>query len=190
MSTKLTQNKKWHMMPVGGLFCLCLSVMVFPAQANDVSFTATFESPTCEVVAPAMIDFGDIDSQDIKRGGSIADPQSVSITLSGCSGWLKAAQKPGIRVSGTGNTNSGDFLFMLPATSVAVNYGVQLTTASNSTVISDGTFIPTAGTAGQLPSDGTVIALNAALSCGTKCSDSATRGGRLNAAITFSFAYE
>lgn len=190
MSTLSTQKTKQYMLPFGCVLGLCLSVTSVSTQAVEVNFSAVFESPTCEVSAPASIDFGNISSQGIKQGDSLMNPRSLIVSLSNCSGLLSSAQKPGLKVSGTGNTEAGDFLFMLPATSVAVNYGVLLTTALNNTVISNGTFIPTTGAAGSLPSNGTSIAFNAALSCGTQCNNPTTRSGELNAAIIFEFAYE
>jgi len=187
MSTTLLQQFKRHTAPIKGAFYLYLLVMAFSSQAADVSFTATFAAPTCTVSSPATIDFGNIGTGNIKYG---FQPAPFSVTLSGCSGWLTALQKPGISVSGTGNTNSGDFLFMLPATSTVVNYGVLLKTDLDGTVLSNNTFIPATGSAGSLPANGTTIGLNATLSCGTKCNDPETRAGVLNAAVTFSFAYE
>lgn len=190
MSIVLAPKTKWSMIPLSCSLCLCISIMTFPAYAAEVNFTANFETPTCEVSAPAALDFGDISSQKIKQGISIANPQSLTITLSSCSGWITATQRPGVKVSGTGNTNSGDFLFMLPATSTVVNYGFLLTRTLNNIKIANNTFIPIADEVGSLPSEQTTIGLNVALSCGTKCSSPTTSGGALNAAITFSFAYE
>lgn len=194
MSRLLLQKSKQYTVPIYGALCFGLSMMAFSSQAADVSFTATFTTPTCAVSAPATIDFGDVGTGSIKYGASLSNPQPLLITLSGCTGWLTSAQKPGIRVSGTGNTQSGDFLFIQSATSTAVNYGVLIKSVFDSNVLSDNSFIPImgegSGSAGTLPSDGTSIALNAALSCGTKCNDPVTQAGLLNAAVTFSFAYE
>lgn len=195
MTTILLQKNKQHTAPICGALCFCLSMMAFPSQAANVGFTATFTTPTCAVSAPATIDFGDVGTGSIKYGASLSNPQPLLITLSDCSGgWLTSAQKPGIRVSGTGNSQSGDFLFIQSATSTAVNYGVLIKSVFDSNVLTDNSFIPImgegSGSAGTLPSDGTSIALNAALSCGTKCNDPATHAGLLNAAVTFSFAYE
>lgn len=189
MKTML-QIERQHIKQVLTRLSLIGSLFTMNALAADVSFSASFTVPTCGVSAPASVDFSDIDARAIQNGESIANPLPLTITLSGCSGWLAAGEKPGIVVSGSGTSDSGTFLFRLPATSEAVNYGFLLTTAADGNTLAEGAFVPTSGPAGSLPTENTAIALNAALSCGTQCGDASTRGGRLNAAVTFAFAYE
>lgn len=151
-------------------------------------FTATFQAPTCQVSAPPSIDFGTVVSQTIKNGDSLANPQSLDVTLSQCAGFVGTAQKPGITVTGVGNNDSGDFLFR-QTTSQAMNYGIRLSTSAGA-VVTNNTFLPAALDASDFHGGSTVIPLKVALSCGNKCADADTKSGALTAAITFDFAYQ
>jgi type 1 fimbria pilin len=174
---------------LGASLCLCLLATTAPAGATDVQFTATFQAPTCQVSAPAVVDFGSVQSSGIRSGDNLANPLPLTITLSQCAGFVGAVQKPGVKVSGTGNTTSGDFLFMQPGTSQVVNYGVRIVTAQGD-VVDNSTLLPVALDASSFDGGSASIALKAALSCGNKCNDAATRGGTLNASVTFDFAYQ
>jgi len=154
-------------------------------QAVDITFSATFQAPTCEVSAPAMMDFGTVMSSDIKQGNSPELP--LDITLSQCAGFI-GTQKPGISVTGEGNTSTGEFLFR-SATSQAVNYGVHMAT-SNNVIVQNSTFLPADLTSENFDGGNTVIPLTVALSCGNLCNNAATKAGALTAAITFAFAYQ
>ncbi|WP_314190739.1 fimbrial protein, partial [Yersinia massiliensis] len=88
--------------------CLCLLAMATQVTATDVQFTATFQAPTCQVSAPPVIDFGTVQSSDIKNGGSQEKP--LTITLSQCAGFIGAVQQRGVKVSGGGNSASGDLV--------------------------------------------------------------------------------
>jgi type 1 fimbria pilin len=167
--------------------CLCLLAMATQVTATDVQFTATFQAPTCQVSAPPVIDFGTVQSSDIKNGGSQEKP--LTIALSQCAGFIGAVQKPGVKVSGVGNTASGDFLFLQPASSHVVNYGVRIVTSTGD-VVDNTTFLPAVIDGSGFDGGSASIPLQAALSCGNKCKDAATKGGKLNASITFDFAYQ
>ena len=165
---------------------LILLTMVANAHAVDINFSATFQAPTCEVSAPAALDFGSVVSSDIKQGDSQKLP--LDVTLSNCAGFLGAAMKPGVKVTGTGVTTAGDFLFR-SAASEAVNYGVLITTSTKD-VVRDNTFLPSALTSANFDGGSTTIPLTTALSCGTKCNDAATKAGALSASVTFTFVYQ
>lgn len=169
--------------------CLCLLAMSTGAMATDVQFTATFQAPTCQVSVPSVLDFGGVQSSAIKNGDSLANPLPLTITLTQCAGFVGAVQKPGVKVSGVGNTVSGDFLFLQPATSQVVNFGVRITTSAGD-VVDNNTLLPVALNQTNFDGGSVSIPLKAALSCGTKCSDAATQGGTLNASVTFDFAYQ
>lgn len=169
--------------------CLCLLAVAASAQAADVTFSATFQAPTCQVSAPASLDFGTVLSSDIRQGVSLANPLALDITVSQCAGFIGTVQKPGITVTGTGNTNSGDFLFRLPGTSQAVNYGVRIATAGGDAVAAN-SFLPLSLSSATFDGGSTSIPLKAALSCGNKCNDATTKSGMLNATVTFDFAYQ
>lgn len=170
-------------------FGLCLLATASRAMATDVQFTATFQAPTCEVSTPAVIDFGEVQSSAIKRGDSLAKPLSLGISLKKCAGFVGSVQKPAVKVSGTGNSDSGDFLFLQPGTSQTVNYGVRITTLGG-LVLDNTTLLPVVLTYENFDGASVSIPLKAALSCGNKCSDVATKGGTLNASVTFDFAYQ
>ncbi|NTY86741.1 fimbrial protein [Serratia fonticola] len=169
--------------------CLCLFAVAFNTQAVDVQFTATFQAPTCQVSAPPSLDFGSVVSSDIKKGDSLENPLSLNITLTQCAGFLGSIQKPGIKVTGLGNADSGDFLFLQPATSQTVNYGVRLVTSVGE-VVTNTSILPVPLTLSNFDGGSASIPLKAALSCGNKCNDAATKGGALNASVTFDFAYQ
>lgn len=168
--------------------CLCLLVMAANASATDVTFSATFQAPTCQVSAPASLDFDTVLSSDIRQGVSLANPLDLDIAVSQCVGFIGSQQKPGIKVTGTGNTTSGDFLFRLP-TSKAVNYGVRIVTATG-VLVADNSFLPLSLDSTSFDGGSTRIPLKASLSCGNKCNDAATKAGLLNATVTFDFAYQ
>lgn len=168
---------------------LCLPGFAASTIAADVQFSATFQAPTCQVSAPATLDFGPVLSSDIRQGVSLANPLALDIRLSQCAGFIGAVQRPGVTVTGTGNTASGDFLFR-QATSQAVNYGVRIVTAAGA-VVANSTFIPAVVDAsGFNGSDSTSIPLKVALSCGNQCTNAATKSGTLNASVTFDFSYQ
>ncbi|MCS6085206.1 hypothetical protein LNN85_07260 [Klebsiella pneumoniae subsp. pneumoniae] len=48
--------------------CLGLLTIATSSRAVDITFTATFQAPTCEVSAPATLDFGSVVSSEIKQG--------------------------------------------------------------------------------------------------------------------------
>lgn len=178
-----------HLAALRGQLCLCLLSLSTGAMATDVQFTATFQAPTCQVSAPPVIDFGAVQSSAIRNGESLADPLPLTITLTQCAGFVGAVQKPGVKVSGAGNTGSGDFLFLQPAASQAINYGVRLVTSTGD-VVDNNTLLPVALDQTHFDGGRVSIPLKAALSCGNKCSDTATRSGALNASVTFDFAYQ
>lgn len=164
---------------------LCLLAVAPGAHAVDVVFTATFQAPTCQVSAPPTLDFGSVQSASIKQGESLKRLDLV-ITLSQCAGFIGAAKKPGITVTGSGNADAGDFLFRQP-TSKAVGYGVRITTAAG-VVVANNTFIPAPLTSASFDGGSTTIPLKASLSCGNKCGDAV--GGMLTAAVTFNFSWQ
>lgn len=166
-------------------FSLCLLAMAASAQAVDITFSATFQAPTCEVSAPPMLDFGTILSTDIKQGNSPVLP--LDVTLSQCGGFI-GSQKPGVSVTGEGNTGAGEFLFR-SAASQSVNYGVRITTATDA-IIQNSSFLPADLTSANFDGGSTVIPLKVTLSCGNQCNNAATQSGALTAAITFAFAYQ
>ena len=169
--------------------CLCLLTITASAQAADVTFSANFQAPTCQVSAPASLDFDTVLSSDIRQGISLANPLTLEITVSQCAGFIGSVQKPGVKVTGSGNTDSGDFLFRLPATSEAVNYGVRIATATGD-VVAANSFLPLSLSSATFDGGSTSIPLKAALSCGNKCNDATTKSGMLNATVTFDFAYQ
>lgn len=170
-------------------FSLVLAGITCSAQAVDVVFTATFQAPTCQVSAPASLDFGTVLSSDIKQGVSLANPLPLDITLSQCAGFIGTVQKPGIKITGVGNSDTGEFLFRQPAGSQSVNYGVRITTADVG-IIANNTFVPAPFTSANFDGGSAVIPLSVALSCGNKCNDAATKAGSLTASVTFDFAYQ
>jgi type 1 fimbria pilin len=169
--------------------CLCLLAVTFSTPAADVAFTATFQAPTCQVSAPASLDFGTVMSSDIKKGDSLANPLTLEITLTQCAGFLGSAQKPGIKVTGPGYVDSGDFLFMQLATSQSVNYGVRIVTSLGD-VVANTSFLPAPLNLSNFDGGSTSVPLKVALTCGQKCNDANTKGGALNASVTFDFAYQ
>ena len=169
--------------------CLYLLATATCAKATDVQFSANFQAPTCQVSAPASLDFGDVSSSAIRQGDSLANPLTLTLTVSQCAGFVGAVQKPGVKVSGVGNTSMGDFLFLQPATTQAVNYGVHIATATGD-VVNNNTVLPVLLSASNFDGGSVSIPLSVALSCGNKCADAATKGGTLNAAVTFDFAYQ
>lgn len=177
-----------HFIALRRSLCLWLMGMAASATAADVQFSATFQAPTCQVSAPATLDFGAVLSSDIRQGLSLADPLALEITLTQCAGFIGAVQRPGITVTGAGNSASGDFLFR-QATSQAVNYGVRLVTAAG-VVVANNTFIPAPADAASFNGGTSTIPLKVALSCGNQCTDAATKSGLLSASITFDFAYQ
>ena len=179
-----------HHVALRASLCLCLLAMAGHAVATtEVQFTATFQAPTCQVSAPPVLDFGAVQSSGIRSGDSLANPLPLTVTLSQCAGFVGAVQKPVVKVSGTGNTSSGDFLFLQPASSQVVNYGVRIVNATGD-VVNNTTLLPVPLNATNFDGGNVSIPLKAALSCGTKCSDAATKGGTLNASVTFDFAYQ
>lgn len=169
--------------------CLCLLAITASASATDVTFSATFQAPTCQVSAPASLDFDTVLSSDIRQGVSLANPLALDITVSQCAGFIGSVQKPGVTVAGTGNTDTGDFLFRLPATSQAVNYGVRIATSAGD-VVAANSFLPISLNSANFDGGSTSIPLKVSLSCGNKCNDAATKSGVLNATVTFDFAYQ
>lgn len=165
---------------------LLLLILVPPSQAADITFNATFLAPTCEVSAPASLDFGSILSSEIKQGTSKTLPLDVS--LSQCTGFIGLSAKPGIKVTGNGSATGGDFLFR-SASSQAVNYGVLIMNSTKS-VVQNNTFLPAVFTPENFIDGRSTIPLTAMVSCGNKCFDATTRSGSLNASVTFTFAYE
>jgi type 1 fimbria pilin len=178
-----------HLTALRAVFCLCLLAITARAGAADVQFTARFQAPTCQVSAPPVLDFGSVQSSGIRSGDSLANPLPLAITLTQCAGFVGAVQKPGVKVSGTGNTASGDFLFLQPGTSQVVNYGVRIVTAQGD-VVDNTTVLPVALDGSGFDGGSASIALKAALSCGNQCNDAATKGGTLNASVTFDFVYQ
>lgn len=177
-----------HFAALRASLCLCGAGIAASATAADVQFSATFQAPTCQVSAPATLDFGAVLSSDIRQGVSLADPLPLDITLTQCAGFIGTAQRPGITVTGAGSSASGDFLFRQP-TSVAVNYGVRLVTATG-VVVANNTFIPAPVEAASFSGGTSTIPLKVALSCGNQCTAAATQSGALNASVTFDFAYQ
>ncbi|WP_024531349.1 fimbrial protein [Serratia fonticola] len=165
---------------------LCLLAVVPGAQAVDVVFTATFQAPTCQVSAPATLDFGSVKSASIKQGDSMKHPLNLDITLSQCAGFIGTIKKPGVTVTGNGNAEAGDFLFHQP-TSKAVGYGVRITTATGA-VVANNTFVVAPLTSESFDGGSTTIPLKVSLSCGNKCADA--RSGMLTAAVTFNFTWQ
>lgn len=164
---------------------LCLLAISSSTQAVDITFNATFQAPTCEVSAPAMLDFGTLVSSDIKQGNSPELP--LDVTLSQCSGFI-GSQKPGVSVTGEGNTNAGEFLFR-SAASQSVNYGARIITSTDA-IVQNSSFLPADLTSENFDGGSTVIPLKVTLSCGNLCNNAATKSGALTAAITFAFAYQ
>jgi type 1 fimbria pilin len=171
------------------LLCLCLLAIAISTPAADVQFTVIFQAPTCQVSAPASLDFGTVMSSDIKKGDSLADPLPLEITLTQCAGFVGPSLKPGIKVTGSGNSDTGDFLFLQPGTSQVVNYGVRIVTSTGD-LVTNNAFLPASLDLSDFGGGSTSIPLKVALSCGNKCNDAATKGGALNASVTFDFAYQ
>lgn len=172
----------------GAALCLGLLTLAARAQAVDITFSATFQNPTCEVSVPSTLDFGTLVSSDITQGISLANPLALDVTLSKCAGFIGTAQKPGIKVTGTGFSTAGDYLFR-QSTSASTNYGVRLTT-STGTVLANNTFVPSALTPATFDGGSETIPLKASVSCGSKCSDVGTRAGTLSAVVTFAFVWQ
>jgi len=164
---------------------LCLLAISSCTQAVDINFRAEFQAPTCEISAPAMLDFETLLSTDIKQGNSPVLP--LDVTLSQCGGFI-GSQKPGVSVTGEGNTSAGEFLFR-SAASQSVNYGVRITTSTDATV-KNSSFLPAGLTSANFDGGSTVIPLKVTLSCGDLCNNATTKSGSLTAAITFAFAYQ
>lgn len=181
-------NLSGHFFALRTSLCLILTGIAASATAADVQFSATFQAPTCQVSAPATLDFGAVLSSDIRQGVSLADPLPLEVTLRQCAGFIGAVQRPGITVTGAGNTATGDFLFR-QASSQAVNYGVRIVTPAG-VVVANNTFISSLVDAASFNGGTSTIPLSVALSCGNKCTDAATKSGLLNASITFDFAYQ
>lgn len=177
-----------HLFALRASLWLSLTGIAASATAADVQFSATFQAPTCQVSAPATLDFGAVLSSDIRQGASLADPLPLEIRLTQCAGFIGAVQRPGITVTGAGSAASGEFLFR-QVTSQAVNYGVRLVTAGG-VVVANNTFIPAPADAASFSGGTSTIPLKVALSCGNQCTDAATKSGLLNASITFDFAYQ
>lgn len=177
-----------HLFALRASLCLFFAGIAASATAADVQFSATFQAPTCQVSAPATLDFGPVLSSDIRQGVSLANPLPLEIMLTQCAGFIGAVQRPGVTVTGTGSTASGDFLFR-QATSQAVNYGVRIVTASGA-VVANNTFLPAMVDAASFNGGSTSIPLNVALSCGNQCTNAATKSGLLNASVTFDFVYQ
>lgn len=167
------------------VFSFCLLAIAASAQAVNLTFRAEFQAPTCEVSAPAMLDFETLLSSDIKQGNSPVLP--LDVTLSQCGGFI-GSQKPGVSVTGEGNTSAGEFLFR-SAASQSVNYGVRITTSTDA-IVQNSSFLPASLTSANFDGGSTVIPLKVALSCGNLCNNAATQSGALTAAITFAFAYQ
>lgn len=177
-----------HLFALRASLCLCLPGIAASATAADVQFSATFQAPTCQVSAPATLDFGAVLSSDIRQGVSLANPLPLEVRLSQCAGFIGAVQRPGVTVTGTGDSATGDFLFR-QATSQAVNYGVRIVTASGA-VVANNTFLPAMVDAASFNGGSTSIPLKVALSCGNQCTNAATKSGLLNASVTFDFVYQ
>ena len=157
--------------------------------AADVEFTATFTAPTCQVSAPALLDFGDIIASDIKKGVSNANPLLLDVIVSQCQGFMGSGNKLGLQIKGSGITNSGEFLFMQPASTKAANYGFRVKTVSGVQLSSEKTLVPVSLDTADPDGASVVVPFNVSVSCG-ECDDSLTKSGALSATLTFDFVYQ
>lgn len=168
--------------------------------STTFNFTTTFVGGSCDIKAPASVQFNDgnaFSSNDIEQKVA-ATTVALTLTLSGCSGWGLA---PAIKVSGQTTAElGGEPLFrdvMGPVD--AKGYGILLQTEGN--VV----FAPNANLArsGKITSNNwnsdaqldtlngasATVPLTATLTCGN-CNYASRQGGEFKATVTFDFVYE
>ncbi|MBS5773837.1 MAG: fimbrial protein [Enterobacter cloacae] len=174
---------------VRAMFTLLVSMSYCSSRAANIEFTATFIAATCKVSAPALLDFGDVVASDIKKGISNANPIPLDVTLSQCQGFVGPVNKPGLLITGNGITNSGEFLFMQPASTRAANYGFRVKTSSGTQLSSERTFLPVPLDTTNPDGASVVVPFNVSISCG-ECDDYLTKSGTLSATLTFNFVYQ
>ena len=169
------------------IFLVCWSCG--SSLAANVEFTATFIASTCKVFAPASLDFGDVIASDIKKGISNANPLSLDVTVSQCQGFMGPVNKPGLQITGSGITSSGEFLFMQSASNRAANYGFRVKTSSGVQLSSAKTFLPLSLDTSNADGASVTVPFKVSVSCG-ECDASLTKPGALSATITFDFVYQ
>jgi type 1 fimbria pilin len=188
-------------LPLVGLLLGGGSVTVYAGTASTVfNFTATFVGGSCDISAPASVQFngGNAFSSNEIEQKVAATTESLTLTLSGCSGW---GLTPAINVSGQTTTElGGESLFrdvMGPVD--AKGYGILLQTEGN------GVFAPNANLAqsgkitpinwdsdaklNTLSGVSATVPLTATLTCGN-CNYAGRQGGEFKATVTFDFVYE
>lgn len=170
---------------------------VFAGTASTVlNFTAVFVGGTCDISAPATIQFNGgspLTSTEIEQK-TAATNEVFNITLSNCVGW---GLTPAIKVSGTTTSDFGEPLFRDAAGKTGTNgYGILLQTAGNSTfnanlnLAGNGRVLTKSWSSdAQLSTVDTALQMVASLRCGD-CNYADRHGGEFKATVTFDFVYE
>lgn len=177
---------------------LCTGLIVglsTTAQAGSagatVNFAATLVGGSCQVaVDRTTIPFDPVPSSAVIGAGiNGIDPQLVTLTFSGCSGW---GLIPKIQVSG--NT----FIAGIPlfrnadaASDYSQGYGVKLVQQGQSTALASQDKVILGNADTQLSTlNSQSLTFEARLSCGSCTAGPGLHGGNLNATVTFRFLYE
>ncbi|QZY66575.1 hypothetical protein K7H99_20370 (plasmid) [Providencia rettgeri] len=170
---------------------------VFAGTASSVfNFTAIFVGGTCDISAPAAIQFNGgspLTSSEIEQKTAVTN-EGFNITLSNCAGW---GLTPAIKVSGTTISDFGEPLFRDAAGKNGTNgYGILLQTPGNATfnlnlnLAENGRVSAKSwSTDDQLSTVDTALPMVASLRCGD-CNYPDRHGGEFKATVTFDFVYE
>lgn len=194
-------KKHWQsfcLMVIGiGSGLIGVNCTVYADSVNaTLNFTTTFVGGSCEISAPASIQFNDgnlLMSADIENK-TAATIRSFYLTLSNCSGW---GLKPSIRVTGNTTSDFGPPLFRDELGRANSNgYGVLLATTGNESFLGNNNLakknIITASDwdpSAKLNVVDISLPIVATLTCGN-CNYSGRQGGDFKATVTFDFVYE
>ena len=173
------------------LFVWLASILVSPAQAVILNFSATVAQGTCALdLDKSVLPLGDVFLPDLKKG-KLLNATPVNLLISKCSAIDALTQQATITITGTGISSGGRWLFR-EQNAEASNVGVMLFQQEaqplpNDREIKNGDTLLMAAKGVLL--DDQILPFYAGVSCGSSDGCRNAGAGELTARIIFSFAY-
>lgn len=172
------------------------------ADTGTLNFSGTLEAGTCSLnVSPSRVEWNGVDPSGIVDGGDWAtagDKTPFDVVLTGCSGVGKLVQRPSVQMTGLLLTGTGitgnSYLFKSSGDSQGFGVVVFSGSPAGPKVGKDEWLtIDGYGLGTSLHPTGATIKLYTAISAGPKSwqgvNHANLRAGRLDATLTFTFAY-
>ncbi len=174
-----------------GLLLGIITTAYAGSAGTTINFSARLVGGTCQIAADrTSIPFSPVSSSTIIGAGTDGvDPQLLTLSFSGCSGW---GLTPKVQVQGTTIT-AGIPLFRTDnqTSTYSQGYGVKLVQQGKTAALANLDKVTVGSPEDQLNTlNGQLLTFEARLSCGNCTPGSGVRGGDLNATVTFQFLYE